>query len=622
MLVSSLLFVFSLIIWSYMVSTFCDIKASYAPLISISTFMGLGILAGMLNILSVGIGLIYAVTFLFGVFLIYKRRREFCKYIFQLPIVCLLVSCVCMGILFSIKTPFFIAWDEFSHWGPFLKNLKYTNALHIFSNRYFVHQTYVQGMPILYYISSYFDSTYREAGVYLAYSILLHTCSITLIPCTPINKSWKSSCLYILLVPFLMYLFPYASYAAPYTCSYLDAVIGALFGGIMVFIINNSQENLWCKKKVWCLAALLFTLLQIKDISIAFYLICLATCTINLIYQVHKGNLASSIHKLRFYIIHILFAVIVPLSGKLLWNLLLKLTQKDVDQFSDSTLSKALELLQSFVKGENDYFGQVSSAFWYGIKNVNISWTRTSIPVVIFALLAFSCLIAYKYYRLEDNRVVGVHLGLFAGYFLCYLAVLFVIYLCGMSPEEAATNASMDRYIASFIAGWSMLLFGLFFKLLVQSNHSMTKGIVLIAILYIYITMPLNNVDYWIRTKEQTGLAWHEEKSQECIDIAGDKANIWLIITGNEDWHRKYIFSYMLMPNNVSLTLPVDDTNYTTDEILELAKANHIDYLWVVDSNQSFGEKYLEYITIKNDANDGRCMLMRVTETGTLEQVY
>lgn len=142
-----------------------------------------------------------------------------------------------------------------------------------------------------------------------------------------------------------------------------------------------------------------------------------------------------------------------------------------MDQFSESTLDKAMGWYSSYLNGENDCFEQIFTAFRNGIKNVSISWTHTIIPVILLGLLAVSTIIVHMYKHLCANKLIGVHLSLFLIYFFCYLAVLFVIYLCGMSTEEAMNNASMDRYVACFIAGWSMILFGLLLDILRDYNE-------------------------------------------------------------------------------------------------------------------------------------------------------
>lgn len=284
MIISSLLFILAVIGLGFLISEYCGIKDKYTPLISVTTFMCIGIIAGVLNILTIGCLMMYVMTFCGGGIALIRKKREFYRYVSQLPIICFIIGWLFLIILFSIKPPFFASWDEFSHWGPFLKNLKYTDQLHIYSETFFTHQTYVQGIPVFYYLTSFFDNCYREESVCLAYSMLLYACAATIVPNIPVNKKWRTSFVYIILVSFFWYMFPYASYAAPYTSSYLDSVLGALFGATMMFIIDNLHEDIWRKKSIWCFSVSFFALLQIKDISIAFYLICLATCTINLLY--------------------------------------------------------------------------------------------------------------------------------------------------------------------------------------------------------------------------------------------------------------------------------------------------------------------------------------------------
>lgn len=622
MIISNLLFVLSLILLSFVISVYCDIKEAYTPLISVCLFMGLGVLAGMLNVLFLGTGVLYALTILGGAAFAYKNQVRFRKFMLSLPIVCLILSSLFIGILFLLREPYFVSWDEFSHWGPFLKELKLSKAIHIYSEREFVHQTYVQGMPILYYIGSFFDRTFREEAVYFVYSVFLHTCAITIVPSISVQKNYKISLVNILLIPFLWYFFPYASYAAPYTSSYLDVITGAMFGGIMMFILCNSSRRMWSKKKLWCLSVLLFALLQTKDIAITFYLICVATCGINLIYQMQTDANIGKKAKQQLILRQIVYTVIIPLCGKLMWSILLNVKGKTADQFAQISIGKVFGLFQSYMSGENAYFGQVQDAFWNGIKTVNISWSRTAIPTVVFVLLVLSGILAYKYYDSEKNRLVSLHVGLLFVYFWLYVAVLFFTYLCSMSEAEAMSNASMDRYIATFVSGWAMVLFGLALKLLYKHNAKGAASLVLVVSLYIYFTIPLRGIVYWDLPKEQSIFSGYEEQKEVCSNIMREGSNIWLIKSGNDNNHIKFIFSYMLMPLNVSSNLPVDDTIYTINDMISVAEANQIDYFMVIDSNESFKERYKDYITVEHDADNGRFMIMEFTEKGTFNQIY
>jgi len=579
-----------------------------------------GLICAMINLLQGGVLLFYLIVLLGGSIYVAKKRNDFKQFLCQLPILAFLFACIITLIVFAIKPPFFSAWDEFSHWGPFLFNIKYTNRLHIFSDRNFVHQTYPQAMTVLYYIGSFWNKNYDEASVCTIYSILFHICSITIIPMESIKKEKVFSGLLFILIPGFLYLFPYAGYAAPYTSGYLDAILGAYFGAVMFYLIWSRKE---CDRQIngICVSMLLFVLLQIKDISIAFYMICLATYWINMfVYNVSQKS--NRTKRITVDVLKIcLYGIIVPMTGKFMWTLCLNFTEKSYDQFSDPIISKFFTFVQEYFNGENEYFGDVVHFFWEGIKNVNISWERTSILVIAFVYSMVGIYIAQKYYMIEKAKVVYIHMILFDIYFLCYIFMLFIIYLCAMSPGEAANNASMDRYIACFMSGWGFLLFALVCNYLYKYRPKLSIAIVLAAVIFVYGTIPLSDNVYFKNDKESTGMAWFEERANITKEFIDPNESIW-IMESDENAMWKYILSYMLMPYRTIENAPMNFESLSIEETITMMNDLEVNYLVVLNSGKLFKEKYDSIIiNMKADSED-QYMILKLIDNRYLQQLY
>lgn len=607
-------FLIALLLLSFMYNNGLKIKEKCTLLIGLCTMIAWGLIFAMVDMLKIGIFLMYVFLLIGGGIYAVKNRTQVMQYLQKLPIVAFIVAVIITSILYMVRPPFFTSWDEFSHWGPFLFNIKDTNALHLFSDKNFVHQAYPQAMTVLYYLGSYFKTGYSEADVCLIYSIFLHTCTIMIVPNVLVRERRRFSVLISILIPFFLYAMPYVGYAAPYTSVYLDAILGGFFGAIMYFIIQIDKKTS-TNMNTLCVTILLFVLLQVKDVSIAFYMICLATYVISLLNQILQQKVYEDIKRKTIIGIKSLFVVFFfPMLGKYMWSYCLKITNKSEDQFSESLAKKFFIIFKEYQTGENEYFEEVLKAFWGGIKNVNISWERTSILVVAFAYLLVGIWIAHKYYVLKKEKIIYIDMMLFVVYFICYMFMLFVIYLCAMTTDEAMSNASMDRYTACFFMGWGFLLGALIIDYLYVYRPRLIIGIISSLIIFVYATIPLNTVPYFTSDKESTGILWCEEKAEIIKSYIDPNEKIWFAEYNAENWMYKAIYLYKLMPCSVDWNVPLDISSFSIDDIIAISKDAGIEYLVVMDSNIPFIERYCEDIVEKGNGGDDRVMIFNIDE--------
>ena len=224
------------------------------------------LIVASLDLLRLGTLVLWIILILFFLYVVAKERTNFITYIKSNEIQLFWWASLSFIILFAVISPFFIAWDEFSHWGPFYKSIKETGRLHIFLDREFVHQAYPQGISLLFYGLTFPISEFSEETVYCIHAIIIIACSLTALPFKKYNKGFM--CIVVPLATILMYfLFPYIS---PYSTIYLDTLLGAYFGACIIMILKFQNID---RRNIFIVVVNIASLMQIKDISVIFALI-------------------------------------------------------------------------------------------------------------------------------------------------------------------------------------------------------------------------------------------------------------------------------------------------------------------------------------------------------------
>lgn len=592
-----ILFSVSLTVYAFLLYHYSRnaVKLQHALLAVTAATVIWGVLFGVLNLLFVG-ALLYYIGALAGLLFSVLRpkiRAELIPAVRSFPVLAFLFGCAFFAVLFSIKEPFFMSWDEFSHWGPFAKNAKMLGSLHIFSHKEFVHPPYYQGMTVFYYIGSFFSSAYAEADMYAVYCVFYVACAVSVFP----NIQWKKSpvlCATCLLATPLMFtILPYANYAAPYTCVYLDALVGVFFGAVLTYIIQTRHEN----TSIWTMtvtAILLFAFFQIKDIAFAFCLICIATYALQLLMNKEARR------RPRVFLIAFLLIVVLPLLGRQIWSVALTLTGNESGQFTGISVSGLLEIIRSDIAGESTYFTEVFRAFLYGLWHVEVVWTKISIPFVALILFAISTAFGVFVWKKERDITILIHALLFVLYFFCYLTLLLVIYLCAMSPGEALSNASMDRYMACFFAGWCVLLISWSFSFFERYCKPATVCVPTCLLLAALILFPQSM--YAQNRKESSAPTLYKAEIAALMEAIPSESNVWLVQYGENpnEVFEKYIFKYLLMPNATRYEMPMNVMSYNYAEMMDYARRMSMDYIAVIRDTEAFWEAYGKDISQSN----------------------
>ena len=235
----------------------------------------------------------------------------------------------------------------------------------------------------------------------------------------------------------LYFLFPYIS---PYATVYLDTLLGAYFGACVILILKFKDLTY---RNILLHIINIAALMQVKDISIVLALLCIFILFIRYFFLKREKILCKKT---------VLFIGGIFL-GLFWWKIILLLTNKREDQFSNLQLGDFLNGLMNFGKNGN-YFSDVFYAFIDAFINRSIMLGGISTIYIAILLGILSLIIVFK----EEDLYHKLAVSLFPLFFIGYCLILLVVYEIAMSPSEALAVNSYERYISTFFIAWMILI--------------------------------------------------------------------------------------------------------------------------------------------------------------------
>jgi hypothetical protein len=405
---------------------------------------------GLLQYSVLIISFISLVCFIYSIFYIHKNKLVIKNIIFKPSLIYTIILFVLAHFLF--RNSFMNKWDEFSHWGIYVKNMFNENALW---NSNFT--SGANGYPPIISIFQYFlmklNNGFSEASLFKGLFLL------STIPFVPFckNLSFKK--------PFEMIFYMSLFLTIPSILSYdylnsifADTLVGIFFAVSVIKLITNEVES--CNL-ITCILTLTILILM-KSVGIVlvgvFYLILL----IDIFFvrkkeyiKYYNSNINNFFDKIKLVSI-----LLIPLIFRVIWSLFLKLW----------TLSSKLENIIAMhfnSSGANmgfekkDYFLTVINDFFAAIFKSNIGGTNfiISMPAIywIISLIILSLIITEYLKKKEDKKYLKLSIISIIISFILYSGALLYSYLFSFDMHEALILASFTRYMITVLTSTIMI---------------------------------------------------------------------------------------------------------------------------------------------------------------------
>jgi len=229
---------------------------------------------------------------------------------FPVPIGIFIALCVVYWFFHSASLFFY--YDEFSHWGVYLKEMLARNELWG-ADTNSMHPRYLPGTSLWQYFFALFSSK-PEGAAYLAQFTLLLTPLLVLWE----NTSWRQH--YWLVGVLVLVVVAVSNFGHGFTSLYVDHLLGIWFAGILLNFLYETDDGPARKKLSYLLPLVLVVL--IKTTGVFFVLAAAGIITLLLLAGPDKG--AAPISRRTVWSRAVVFpvaTVILCLSILVVWNL-------------------------------------------------------------------------------------------------------------------------------------------------------------------------------------------------------------------------------------------------------------------------------------------------------------
>jgi hypothetical protein len=490
-------------------------------------------------------------------------------------------------------------WDEFSFWGPSIKYMYQTNSLYVHASEDVIN---IRNYPPAQQLFQYFflQFTAWSEPLLLKSKIVLVLCTLLAIFNVKAKYALFGSIAF-LAGAILMYYFHYQ-----YQNIYVDAFLAFIFAATTVLILsskNTTIDNVAIGLSLCVLVltkppGLIFALLLIPAIlikSIASQLKwenrSLIFSPIFLVNNAEKNSHPYSIAAVLSHIGIILFTFAS-------WSILLK---------SNGTSSNPA--LPSLIKYfENPLASKLISATHLFL--IRLNEVCFTLPIKLYQVIAILGLLSFGLSLIgaQGSRKIRDALIFSTLPVACILYLLFLLfsYITFFSPFEGTQLYGIERYSATFLIGWTLIILGNAVGNYMDSR-TIRYVVLSISLLILFVAPPKDVyklVTQFPINADELETRHRINELAKMIDKLPSESKLYFISQGSNGYHGR-VFQFSILPRRGSVGkcssfgLPYhSDDIYTCNKNLSIEIGNY-DYLII-----NYGDKQFWDIAEKLLTND------------------
>lgn len=512
----------------------------------------------------------------------------------------------------------FLYYDEFTHWGLFLKESMRLDALYCMSPFSFAHKDYVPATTLFEVIWCRLCAGFSETDAYRAIQMLMFSMLMPMLRPFLANrdlpedngtraliKNWYkqlSGLAFIIMVP-LLFL---GNQHFFYHSVYCDMFMGVAFFYCVLHVYQN-EFNSVCDTITLTLGCV--TMVMSKMIGMAFF-------PFIVLYLIVKKYPLLSGKKRKAW----LLSNTAPLVGVpfLLWFWFNRFVDAYIpnagfrQSYDGIRPDKILEVF-GLTSGQTiSHLSQVRDAYFTALLKSPVFLKFSYIIVfLVSVILVFIMARIQTGKQRKENRLTGIIL-LLAGAF--YALLMYFLYATAFSEEEALRLASFGRYMSSFALGIALWVVSVYFHSMLGKTDR--KGLVYKVLLFAGIIL-LSLYPYHARCLLPGTLAGDEEVASQYDSYANrisesvpDDASVFMIQRGDRDdlWvkMRYYASPHVTWAESPGPPTDKEDVwsdDYMPSDFVELVSG--YDYLYLIHIDDAFLNRYGQCFTDVGKLTDG-----------------
>ena len=560
-----------------------------------------------------------------------QTRKDTFNSLWEAPL--FVFAALCIFIYLINITRQFQLWDEFSHWGPMIREMV---RLHDFYNQVgsalFVHRDYPPGITLFQYFYLRLEGGFSEQGTYRALQLL--TLTLMLPAFSKVRSKLVVGCIFL-----IMLFLPDALGMSVYLSIYTDTILGVLLGYSIFMVIFRNGNLVFCLMNLFLVS---LTIVLTKQMGLLLILIPILILFIE--GCVELINRKKSEKKSKTFILvqikSIGTMILGAIFGLLTWGLRLSSVNVSGGQFSiGDILSGTFDILRGNALPHQMVVADsyIRAIFMSGIiPFFNLSYLR------IFFVLTVVTILLYLFSKRQGEGVkllplvIGTPLGV-----IMYAVAMLIVYMVGFCEFEGVRLASYDRYMGTVIVGFGVGIFLVFMKVFIKNkNNDIAKIGKFILFTGAFCTLMISGELYHRilisgiepRPNFEQGFKREHHTLFNHVNLSEDRVYLIMQETDGFDFWRTRFYANPLETNGMATwsigTTPSEGDIWTylinAEEWSEKLLTGEFGYVYLYGINQQFKDEFdslfyepeniRERLLLRVTEKDGRVLLKEVEE--------
>lgn len=396
-------------------------------------------LGGLIENIKLGLILSLLFSLVWVIYLIKDIKNKSFNYKKLLDPSIVVFTILFIAISMYFRQAFFNQWDEFTHWGPMVKEMYRLNKFYCVSDSYLrVHKDYPPFTSLLELLWCYLSRGYMERNCMRAITIFA---SSFIFPITSYFKDNNKN--------FLKYIFSTILFSLLFIINfkdgletllitiYPDALNSLLFAYIMFELIQTDKYDCYSYLLI-CL--LLTSLILIKQVNLAFYMMAIVFVIIKFIMNKQDKKV---------YIKILIFYIAIPMIIYKTWNLYINIHNYYVFRQFELDMPSILDALNTMTGKVTEEYkvttfnNYISALFNKQLLNFNI----TFFPICIIIGICLFFVIKNN----KSNKEAILTTSIYTIGVIGYAVMMCILYLTSFSEYEATNLASYERYMETYV---------------------------------------------------------------------------------------------------------------------------------------------------------------------------
>lgn len=585
---------------------------------------------GLFTNLRLGFYFLLIILLVCLIYILIKLKNKilsFIKSYFTLSVIIFIVVYIIVYVLNLNRT--FYQWDEFSHWGPMVKEMFRLNTFYsVPDSTLYVHKNYPPIITLYETIWCFISNGYKEGYIYRSLQLLSFSMLFPILNQFSLKKRYYSIFNGIIIVLLMLFIFN----AIPledanfYKTVYIDGVLAVMFayGMYLIYVFDYSKFE-WFR----LIVTLSFLLLS-KQMGIVFFLIIVSTLFImNLLNNKLNNYKINHVNNILF-----LFTILIPYLFKLSWDIYIKQFNIDI-QFSTSKIS-----ISSLIGIINGTSGETYQQLAYS-NFINAIYTKpiltyplelSYLHVLIIFSFIFGCLTLLVRNSSLKKKVALFGFIMISGS-IAYAFVMMLLYIFNFGFYEGPILASYVRYLNTYWMACLVLILMIFINsfALIDESKSTKRLLIGLLILILGFYNKFNLAELTPAITPNTNIQ-EFNNDIEIIRNHTDQVGSVFIVVQKTNGYPTNILRYHLTPQRVnssyySLGKPYGDQDFWTANIsveeLSIILKDY-EYVYLMSVDDQFRYTYNELFEIDTYPNNEQLfkVIKKENQLVFLERIY